>query len=355
MPDIKIFRSQWDSDSGGMKGLCVETALGMADCYYHDRFIPLTEIVKNGDGDGTNTTELGAIKAANYLKLNPKPINTFWKDINQQDLKTWLGKGNLIVAFVMYNLIPAKYKQDTFAGLHAILLTAISDDLQSVRYADPDFWGAHREDGWMNNNKWITWAELAVAWKAAYKPFMGLQIDMIKEIPPTEPCLVYKDQITDLSQRLTNTQLEVEGLTKRLADVNTELDDALSKVTALTNTINTLNDELKHSGELLIQSEQENNDLEIRRHELSIKLVEQEVDSANRMTEAERQLSEKDAKLETQREKIAALTSNAEQLTTANIQLQKNTLQAVSDKTIFNEFIRRVFGRIKSILKKGGG
>lgn len=256
MPNLNKYFSQWDSDNGGFNGLCVETCLKMADCYYHDREIPLTEIVKNGDGSGSNTTEHGAIKAAQYLKLNPKPTNMMWKDINQQDLKTWFDKGNLVMAFVNYGLIPAKYKQDQFfKGTHAILLTAISDDLQSIRYADPNFadvplheYAGHRVDGWMNNNKWISWADFAPAWKgvSVTKPYWGMQLDLVKEItPPTDPCSVFKEQIKDISNRLTNTQIEVESKIKIIESLNKTIEALLKNNQELDELTKTLRDENK--------------------------------------------------------------------------------------------------------------
>ena len=182
MPSLNKYFSQLDADHGTFTGLCAETCLKMADTYYHDREIPLTQIVAMGDGDGSNTSEAGAIKTAKALNLQIGQYNgkdVFWGDITQADLKLWLGNGNLVMAFINYSLVPDVYKQDLdYPGIHAILLTAITDDGGAVRYADPYFsdnpirgYPGKRENGWMKNNKWITWAELSKAWAGSYRPY----------------------------------------------------------------------------------------------------------------------------------------------------------------------------------------
>lgn len=369
MADITKYFSQWDSDNGGYKGLCVETSLKIAKYYYDNVEVPLTTIVVNGDGDGTNTTEAGAIKAANYLGLNPKPTNTFWKDINQADLKAWLGKGNLVVAFVMYNLIPAKYKQDDFAGLHAILLTAIVDD-GSVRYCDPDFWGARREEGWMNNNKWISWADLAPAWKAAYKPYMGLQLDRVKETPPppVDPCATQNAEIAeqkatilkletaknDLVKRLAETSVEIEklkvfnselsqaksDLTIRVGDLQAELGTVQTK---FTNYVEKMDREME-------AAKRENTDLGVEVSQLTTKYKELEAHAAAQMAVAEGQIKERDITIANLTENEANLKSETTRLTQAILRLENQTLQAVSDNTLFQEFWRRL---VKKILRRG--
>lgn len=170
--DIPKYFSQFDGDTywyyeNGRKksGTCVETCLKMIDHYLTGREVAIKDIVKHGDNNPRYTTIQGAQQSANWLGFHL--FLDFWS--NEWLLKTHMKDGRLVIALVNYGKIPAKYKQagETYQGDHAILITGVSDNGQAIRYADPIFRGAHRHEGWMNNNKWIAWDDLRPAWEAS--------------------------------------------------------------------------------------------------------------------------------------------------------------------------------------------
>lgn len=195
MPSINIpkFHSQWDGDNGGAKGACGETCLKMIDQYLTGREIPISAIIANGDGDPTITSIAGMKKAADWLGFGVD----YYYDAREGDIKKWLSEGRLIVAVIKYGLFPAKYKQDqVYKSGHFILLTAIADDGKAIRFADPNFKGAAREDGWMKNNKWATYADFNGAFfhndGNISRNGAVLVSKKVKEVtpppPPVDPC-----------------------------------------------------------------------------------------------------------------------------------------------------------------------
>lgn len=180
MIDIPFFYSQFDSDtmwSDSVKktsGTCVETCLKMVYSYLTgktDRTI--YDIVVHGDNNPSFTSVNGAQQSANWLG-----ISLTYRNFIPSQIKNFIKNGHLIIAIVSYNLIPVKYRQISFSGSHAILITGITDD-NAVRYADPAFSGNRRNDGWMNNGKYILWNDISLAW-GDYR-YEGFLINNIKE------------------------------------------------------------------------------------------------------------------------------------------------------------------------------
>lgn len=186
--NIPKYFSQFDGDTmwyekNGKKytGTCVETCLKMADCYLTGREVAIKDIVKNGDNNPEITSYTGAQKAAKWLGFTiyqHKPTSV-------QQIKEFLGYGHLIIAIVQYNYIPSTHRQISFEGGHALLITGIDEKNNSIRYADPAFSGATRNDGWMNNGKWISWNELKKAWE--YYGYMAWEVQKSKDVPKPEP------------------------------------------------------------------------------------------------------------------------------------------------------------------------
>lgn len=209
MPSINIpkYHSQWDGDNGGARGACGETCLKMIDNYLTGREVPISAIIANGDGDPNITSIAGMKKAADWLGFGVD----YYYDAKETDIKKWLSEGRLIVAVIKYGLFPAKYKQDqTYQSGHFILLTAIADDGGAIRFADPNFRGDMRDDGWMKNNKWATYADF-------YRAFFHndgnisrngavLVSKKVKEVtppaPPVDPCNGVKVERDSLKTQL---------------------------------------------------------------------------------------------------------------------------------------------------------
>lgn len=208
MPSINIpkYHSQLDGDNGGAKGACGETCLKMIDTYLTGREIPISAIIANGDKDPLITSTAGMIKAADWLGFGM----IRYSGAVAGDYKNWLAEGKLVVAAIDYSKWPDKYKHDgDYDGGHFILITGITDDLGAIRFADPYFrdglligryggrYTAKREDGWMKNNKWATWADF---YNASYhgkeaaiaKNGTALVAQKAKEVtpppPPVDPC-----------------------------------------------------------------------------------------------------------------------------------------------------------------------
>lgn len=205
--DIKKYFSQFDGDNGGYTGTCVETCLKMVDCYLTGKEIAIKDIVKNGDNDPSFTTIAGAEKAAKFLGFPIIAKNGF----NNASVRNALKVGHLIIAIIEYGKLPALYKQDqNYKGGHAVLITGISDD-NSIRYADPNFRGADRDKGFMNNNKWASNGDFMKAW-GPYNT-LGFEVNKTKAVPaPVTPkpdpkdkeIETLKDEIKKLNQQIKN-------------------------------------------------------------------------------------------------------------------------------------------------------
>jgi hypothetical protein len=242
MPAINIssYFSQWDGDSGGAKGACGETCLKMIDTYLTGRQVPISAIIQNGDGDPNITTLAGMQKAADWLGFGV----TYYYETLESDLRQWLNEGRLIVAVLKYDFLPAKYKQDlNYNSGHFVLVTGITDDGQSIRYADPNFWGMRREEGWMNNNKWATYGDFYLAFyhnaPSISRNGTVLVSKKVKEqapplpMPPSNPC----EQI-EIERDTLRTRVQV--LEKQLADKDVAMNNYRLKVKQLANELGKL-------------------------------------------------------------------------------------------------------------------
>lgn len=158
--NLPKFYSQWDGDNGGAKGACGETCLKMIDHHLTGREIAISDIIKNGDNNPAITSTDGMKKAADWLGFGVD----YYYDARESDIKRWLSEGKLIVAVLKYGLFPAKYKQDQkYQSGHFVVITGMTDDGKAIRFADPNFWGDRREEGWMDNNKWASYGDFYLA------------------------------------------------------------------------------------------------------------------------------------------------------------------------------------------------
>lgn len=186
--NLKKYFSQFDGDTywsnpptNSKTGTCVEACLKMVDCYLTDREISIKDIVKNGDNNPNVTDFDGANKAAHWLGFN---LYQHTKATPKM-IKEFLGYGHLMIALVYYNSIPKKYRQISYDGWHAILITGYDEKNNSVRYADPAFLGSRRDEGYMNNNKWISWDDLALGWGPTN--YILWEVQKAKEEQPSNP------------------------------------------------------------------------------------------------------------------------------------------------------------------------
>ena len=238
MPDIRIpkYFSQLDGDSSPYSGTCAETVLKMMDHYLTGREISISDIVKNGDKDGSNTTLAGMRQAAQWLGFDL----TYKDNVREDDIKKWLAEGKLILAVIKYSLWENKYKQDlSYPGGHAILITGMTDDGKAIRFADPYFkdgkikgiYDGKRWDGWMENNKWASYGDF---YKASYHNDKGICLNgtvmvctKVKETPkpptppapPTDPCAQLKAENTALRATISELQKTIKSIKKLAQDI----------------------------------------------------------------------------------------------------------------------------------------
>ena len=227
---IKYF-SQWDGDNGGARGACGETCLKMIDQYLTGREIPISAIIANGDGNPNITSLAGMVKAANWLGFG---LNAY-RRTNIDDIKKWLKEGRLVVAVIKYSAWPTKHKQDlSYKSGHFILITAVDDNNNSVRFADPNFWGARRDEGYMNNNKWANFDEFNRAFNhgdgAIEANGTVLVSKKVKEVPappapqpPVDPCHDVKVERDSLKTKLQVEQNNHKKTKAQLGKANNEV------------------------------------------------------------------------------------------------------------------------------------
>jgi len=238
MPDIRIpkYFSQLDGDSSPYSGTCAETVLKMMDHYLTGREISISDIVKHGDKDGSNTTLVGMRQAAQWLGFDL----TYKDNVREDDIKKWLAEGKLILAVIKYSLWENKYKQDlSYPGGHAILITGMTDDGKAIRFADPYFrdgkikgiYDGKRWDGFMDNNKWASYGDF---YKASYHNDKGICLNgtvmvctKVKETPkpptpptpPTDPCVPLKAENTALRATISELQKTIKSIKKLAQDI----------------------------------------------------------------------------------------------------------------------------------------
>ena len=229
---LKSYYSQFDGDSKYVpatatekaknNGQCIETCCKMIDRTFTEREIGIWDITMNGDKDTKNTTIAGAKSAAAWLGWG---LNHWWS-INPTDIKNWLNEGRLIIAIITYSKIPNLYKQDLkYQGGHAIVISGIDESNNSIRYADPDFSGARRNDGWYNNNKWISWSDLSPAW--ADQNYLGFTtiktINDYKPQPIPQPETDYKKLYETCLNEKAQLERQKNILTQDIAQKNNEI------------------------------------------------------------------------------------------------------------------------------------
>ena len=217
--DINYFASQFDGDTmwyykDGVKksGTCVETCLKMIDNYLTVRQNAIINIVKNGDNNPKTTTFEGAVKSAKWLGF---PLFQH-KPIAISQIKEFLDYGHLLIAIIDYSKMPIKGMN--YNGVHAILITGIDDNNNSIRYADPIYSGASREEGWMNNKKWISWKNLDPAWKVT--GYTCWEVQKSKPVTtPTPPVQTCEQKLKQTQTELTAWRNKYDNLKKKIQDI----------------------------------------------------------------------------------------------------------------------------------------
>lgn len=235
MPAINInkYFSQWDDDNGGATGACGETCLKMIDTHLTNREIAISEIIRNGDNNTAITNIQGMKDAASWLGFGVD----YYYDVVESDIKKWLAEGKLIVAVIDYSKFPAKYKQDqNYNSGHFILITGVTDDGKAIRFADPNFWGSHRNDGWMDNNKWASYGDFYMAFYhnvGAICRNGSVLVSKVGGKPNINPCEKEKAELKSLLEEERKKTMalvtEKNALKTQVSDTLLELDIANAK------------------------------------------------------------------------------------------------------------------------------
>jgi hypothetical protein len=362
---IDKYFSQWDDCTwGGVRytGLCFETCIKMVKYTLHHQEVPLQTIVANGDKNPNVTTIDGMKLTCSGNDLAAE----YWYEATQEDLRKWINiDRRYVIAIVNYNKIPSKYKQDlgNVTG-HAILLTHVADD-GSVRYADPDFSGTRRNEGWYDNNKWIGWADFFPAFHHGMYPGIGYRngtVLVIKEAkpvptpppvtPPIDPCATQNAQITELTATVKNRDLMIEKLNRELSDdtqiisdLRTDVKDLGSKFTESEKIVEQQGKTIEKLEEKLVKEAEMREILANNNADLTKKLTDQKADFDTRMKTAENQIKEYKDMVKPLTDTNSELTNKVTALETQVADLQIKTVQAVSSRVLVGELFDRLFRR----------
>lgn len=317
--NLSRYFSQWDGDTGGATGACGETCLKMIDNYLTGREVAISDIIKNGDNDPRITSIAGMQKAAAWLGYGVD----YYYDVREADIMKWLSEGKLIVAVLKYGLFPSKYKQDLkYQSGHFVVITGITDDGKAIRFADPNFWGNQRNDGWMDNNKWASYGDFYLAFYHNDGNISRNGAVLVSKkgklptppAPPEDPCSGIKKELdqcksnaTKLEGTIHSLESQNNALSEQVKTVQLEAGALRDQAIKLTGQVTTLTEE---KGKLQSQLTVTAGQLTERDEQIKVYKIKQ-LELETKVTQLTSDSAEKDGEIFTLTEQVEKLKQDA--------------------------------------------